>query len=99
MKVSGIFLAISMAISAAPALADGSMAPSVRVIVVKPSRTIQAINEARELKRKAERARLAAERAKERQVQMLERQAEKSRAEADKRYARKLKCQRSICRN
>ena len=34
MKVASIFLAVSVALSAAPALAGGSMAPSVRVIVV-----------------------------------------------------------------
>lgn len=99
MKVSSIFLAVSMAISAAPAYAGGSMAPEVRVIVVKPSRTIRAIDEAYRMRREAERTKRAVERAEERQLQRLERQAEKSRADADKRYARKLKCQRSVCKN
>lgn len=99
MKIPSIFLAVSLAISAAPAHAGGSMANEVRVIVVKPSRTIRSLNEAYELRRQAERTKRAVERAEERQLQKLERQAEKSRVDADKRYARKLKCQRSVCKN
>jgi hypothetical protein len=99
MKVSSIFLAISVAISAAPAYAGGSMAPEVRVIVVKPSRTIQAIDEAYRMRREAERTKRAAERAEERAIQRMERAREKADAAADKAYARKLKCQRSVCKN
>lgn len=99
MKVPSIFLAVSMAISAAPAYAGGSMAPEVRVIVVKPSRTIRSLNEAYEMRRQAERTRRAVERAEERQLQRLERDRDRARADADKAYARKLKCQRSVCRN
>lgn len=99
MRVSSLLLAVSLAISAAPAYAGGSMAPEVRVIVVEPSRTIRLLNEAYRMRREAERTRRAVERAEERQLQRLERQAEKSRVDADKRYARKLKCQRSVCKN
>ena len=59
MKVSNLFLAISLAISSAPAWAGGSMAPEVRVIVVNPSATIRRIDSMRQMerdKRAAERA-------------------------------------------
>jgi hypothetical protein len=99
MKISSIFLAVSVAISPVTAYAGGSMAPEVRVIVVKPSRTIRSLNEAYELRRQAERTRRAVERAEERQLQRLERDRERADAAADKAYARKLKCQRSVCKN
>lgn len=99
MKVPSIFLAVSLAISAAPAYAGGSMAPEVRVIVVQPSREIQRLDRIIQHKKQVKRAAREAERARERAVIRAEHQAERDRKAADKAYARKLKCQRSVCKN
>lgn len=73
-----------------PAKADGSMAPSVRVIVVQPSAAVRRLN-AMENLRKAQKAEAKAEAKAQRAA---EKAAEKARVKADKAYAKKLEAQR-----
>ena len=81
-----IFLAVSLAVSAVPSHAGGSMAPEVRVIVVNPSREISRIDEARRL----EKSRREAEKAESKRRLEAGRQLAKDAERRNREYQKKL---------
>jgi hypothetical protein len=84
-----LFLVFSLAISAAPSHAGGSMAPDVKIIVVNPSRTVQRIDQIYQMNKD----RKAAAREAAKAAKAAEKEAARAAKEADKAYAKKLAAQ------
>lgn len=85
-----IFLAASLAVSAAPSFANGSMGQDVRIIVVNPSPYTYRVDRIREMEK-----RQAAERKYEAKSQAEQAKSAARRAEqADKAYYKKLEAGR-----